>query len=101
MPKNALDQWVGIDYGDDDDAGITLKRVFHDRFATMTIQTGAKNVKGDKYAVVCGGQQFDFDKLEEAQAKAEELAHQHNANAFILKPIKKVAPKRDVVTTDL
>ena len=39
--------------------------------------------------------------LESATEKAEALAHQHSTEAYILKPVRKVAPKRDVVTTDL
>ena len=56
---------------------------------------------GSKPIVVCNGQTIECDDLKAAQAKAEELAHKHGCDAFILKPIKKVSPKRDVTTTDL
>ncbi len=55
----------------------------------------SKPVTGDKPIVVCNGITEECKDLDAAQAKAEELAHKHGANAFILKP------KRDVVTTDL
>lgn len=60
-----------------------------------------KQMSGNKPIVVCNGQAQEAKDLTEAQALAERLAHQHQADAYILKPVKKVAPKRDVVTTDL
>lgn len=60
-----------------------------------------KQMSGNKPIVVCNGQATEAKDLTEAQALAERLAHQHQADAYILKPVKKVAPKRDVVTTDL
>lgn len=58
-------------------------------------------ISGDKPLVVCGSETVTCKDLDEAQRKAEELAHKLSQNAYILKPIKMVAPKRDVVTTDL
>ena len=58
-------------------------------------------LSGSKPVVICSGQSHECKDLAEAQAKAEELAHKHGCDAFILKPIKKVSPKRDVTTTDL
>lgn len=62
---------------------------------------GTKRMCGSKPVVICNGQSTECKDLTEAQSKAEELAHKHGCDAFILKPIKKVAPKRDVTTTDL
>lgn len=56
---------------------------------------------GTNPVVICNGQHVECDDLDKAQSKAEQLAHQHNTDAYILRPIKKVAPKRDTVTTDL
>lgn len=59
---------------------------------------------GNRFLVVCNGQVTELAynaTVEQAQDKAEELAHKHQSEAFILKPIRKVAPKRDVTTTDL
>ena len=50
---------------------------------------------------VCGSDIKECKDLDEAQSTAESLAHKNSTDAYILKPIKKVAPKRDVVTTDL
>ena len=58
-------------------------------------------ITGDKPLVVCGAETVSCKDMDEAQVKAEELAHKHSQNAYILKPVRKVAPKRDVVTTDL
>ena len=63
--------------------------------------SGWPRVKGDKPEVVCNGWSYECDTLKEAQAKAAELAHTHSADAYILKPIRKVSPKRDVITTNL
>ncbi len=60
-----------------------------------------KRMEGNKPIVICGGMIENCKDLDEAQRKAEELAHKHGANAYILKPVKMVAPKRDVVVTDL
>lgn len=56
---------------------------------------------GRKPLVVCNGVVQEADTMDLAVKLAEELAHQKNTNAFVLKPVKQVAPKRDVVTTDL
>lgn len=62
---------------------------------------GAKMPSGNKPVVICNGQVHEADDLKKAQEKAEQLAHQSQAEAYILKPVKKVAPKREVVTTDI
>jgi hypothetical protein len=67
----------------------------------MAYAEGRKMYSGNKPIVICGGQIEECKDLDAAQLKAEELAHQKSADAYILKPIKRVAPKRDVVTTDL
>lgn len=69
--------------------------------STFTIPKAAPTMDGTKYTVICASDYAQFDTIEQAQAKAEALAHQKSADAYILKPIKKVSPKRDVVTTDL
>jgi hypothetical protein len=56
---------------------------------------------GNKPIVICGGEVNEAKDLDDAQRMAEESAHAKGKNAYILKPIKMVAPKRDVVTTDL
>lgn len=56
---------------------------------------------GSKPVVICRGVVTEAKTMEEAQTLAESVAHQHSADAYILKPVKRVAPKRDVVTTDL
>lgn len=58
-------------------------------------------VAGSKPLVVCGGAVTEVKDLDEAQRVAEEQAHAKSANAYILKPIKMVAPKRDVITTEI
>ncbi len=56
---------------------------------------------GTKPVVVCGGTLEEANDMDAAQSRAEELAHQKSATAYILKPVKKVSPKREVVTTDI
>ncbi len=56
---------------------------------------------GTKPVVICGGEINEAKDLDDAQRMAEESAHAKGKNAYILKPIKMIAPKRDVVTTDL
>lgn len=58
-------------------------------------------MSGTKPIVICNGTTTEAKDQADAQAIAERLAHQHQADAYILRPIKKVAPKRDVVTTDM
>lgn len=60
-----------------------------------------KRMCGTKPIVVCGGEQREAKDMEDAQAIAESLAHSKSADAYILKPVRKVAPKRDIVSTDL
>ncbi len=69
--------------------------------AMMDKQRKDSMISGDKPLVVCGTETVTCKDMDEAQAKAEELAHKLSQTAYILKPIRKVAPKRDVVTTDL
>lgn len=59
------------------------------------------NLSGTKPVVVCAGEVKEAKDLDEAQSIAESLAHQKSADAYILKPVRKVAPKRDVVTTEI
>ncbi len=56
---------------------------------------------GSKPIVVCGGEAKEAKDMDAAQALAESLAHSKSADAYILKPVRKVAPKRDVVTMDI
>lgn len=59
---------------------------------------------GNRFLVVCDGKITELPDgatVDNAQNVAEMLAHKHQSEAFILKPIRKVAPKRDVTTTDL
>lgn len=65
------------------------------------LQVLGGTLSGEKPIVICNGQHHEAKDLVTAQAMAEKLAHQHNTDAYVLKPIKKVAPKRDVVTTEL
>lgn len=58
-------------------------------------------VSGKQFVVVCNGRvEYEDDKAK-AQATAERLAHANQQDAFILKPISRTAPKRDVVTTEI
>lgn len=56
---------------------------------------------GSKPLVVCAGLVVECADETHALAVAEEQAHKNQCDAFILRPVKKVAPKRDVVVTDL
>jgi hypothetical protein len=68
----------------------------------MRVQLGATPMySGNKPLVICGGAITEAKDLDDAQRIAEEQAHNKSANAYILKPVRMVAPKRDVVTTDL
>jgi 1,6-anhydro-N-acetylmuramate kinase len=73
-----------------------IAKLFHD-----CSQESRKMPDGTKPVVICGGTVTEAKDMDAAQALAEEQAHAKSANAYILKPIKRVAPKRDVVTTDL
>lgn len=59
------------------------------------------SMDGSKPVVVCNGGSVEAKDMDDAQAKAEELANKHSATAYILKPVKKVSPKREVVTSDI
>lgn len=65
---------------------------------TITYVTGPS---GSKPVVVSNGVVVEAKDLDEAQSTAEALAHKNQGDAFILKPVKKVSPKREVITTDL
>lgn len=59
---------------------------------------------GNRYIVICNGAVTELPadaSVEAAEEKAAELATSTQCPAFVLKPIKKVAPKRETVTTDL
>ncbi len=85
-----LNKWVGAGY---------------QYVPTITIgsYTGASTpmADGTKPVVVCGGTLEEVKDMDAAQSRAEEFAHQKSATAYILKPVKKVSPKREVVTTDI
>lgn len=69
---------------------------------TQTVSQGAQKLAdGTKPVVICGGVVTEVKDMTEAQAVAESQAHSKSADAYILKPVRKVAPKRDVVSTDL
>lgn len=70
--------------------------------AVQQLGQGTRMYSGLKPLIVCNGVVVGEAKdMDEAQRLAEEHAHKSSANAYILKPIKMVAPKRDVVTTDI
>lgn len=58
-------------------------------------------ITGKQYVVVCNGRVEYEDDKGKAQATAERLAHANQQDAFILKPVSRTAPKRDVVTTEI
>lgn len=72
---------------------------------TITIPNFNQSMyNGNRLLIVCNGQVTELPEaatLDLAQSQAESLAHKHQSEAYILKPVRKVAPKRDVVTTDL
>ena len=92
-PANNLpdDDWLNVQKKIDLS---TLSQQFH--AATPTVK-----VTGKQFIVSCNGNIEYADTMEAAQSAAEKLAHQHQTEAFILKPVSKVAPKRDVVTTPI
>ena len=67
----------------------------------LTAKNRSVMYSGSKPLVVCGGAVTEVKDMEEAQRVAEEQAHAKSANAYILKPVRMVSPKRDVVTTEL
>jgi len=70
--------------------------------ALLHSQEKRQMYSGTKPLIVVGGVVVAEAKdMDEAQRVAEEHAHSKGANAYILKPTRMVAPKRDVVTTDL
>lgn len=73
------------------------------QYATIGTFTGGISVSysGTKPLVICNGTTTEAKDMNDAQSIAERLAHQHQADAFILKPVTKVSPKREVVTTPL
>lgn len=58
-------------------------------------------VNGKQFIVVSNGFVEYADTRDAANAAAERLAHANQADAYILAPIAKTAPKRDVVTTEI
>ena len=75
--------------------------VFPYQNVTSTI---APMYSGNRFLIVVAGrieEMPDGTTLERAVERAGELAHQNNATAYILKPVTKVAPKRDVTVTEL
>jgi hypothetical protein len=56
---------------------------------------------GTKPVVVCRGVVTEAKDMDEAQRVAESEAHAKSADAYILKPVRRVAPKREVVSIDL
>jgi hypothetical protein len=81
-------------------SGLTVPRA-EPKYRKLNISMGVNVATGTKPVVVCGSVIVEADSLDKAQEKAEELAHQHQTAAYILKPITKVSPKREVVTTSL
>lgn len=82
--------------------GVYYSNATSNVFGIATTQGQEKQMySGNKPLVICGGTITEVKDLDEAQRVAEEQAHAKSANAYILKPVKMVAPKRDVVTTDL
>lgn len=69
--------------------------------AMQQLGKGIQVASGSKPVVVCGGAVTEAKDMDEAQAIAEREAHAKSTDAYILKPVRKVAPKRDVVTTEL
>jgi hypothetical protein len=56
-------------------------------------------ISGKQFVVVCNGRvEYADDKIKAGEA-AERLAHANQQDAFVLAPISRTAPKRDVVTT--
>lgn len=66
-----------------------------------TLHPDKTPMNGNKPLVVCNGRSYEARDLSDAQAQAEELAHKHHTDAYIPKPVTKVSPKRDVITTQL
>ncbi len=65
---------------------------------------GTAGLDGKRIVVVCKHDALEMPagaSLDAAQEKAIELATAYKAPAFILKPIRKVDPPRDAVTTEL
>jgi len=56
---------------------------------------------GTKPIVICCGGVTEAKDMDEAQRIAESQAHSKSADAYILKPVKRIAPKREVVTVEL
>jgi hypothetical protein len=74
--------------------------------STFQFQYQEPRMHGDRYVVICDGKAHEVNEageagLKQAKENAEALAHKCQSPAYILKPVLKVAPKRDVVTTEL
>lgn len=72
--------------------------------AAPTLPSLQGPMTGNSFIIVVNGQAeqlADEATVEDAQARAEALAHKFQSDVVILKPFRKVAPVRNVVTTDL
>lgn len=67
----------------------------------VTPRKAKVRVDGRKPVVVCNNVVTEAKDMEDAQRIAESEAHSKGMDAYILKPAKRIAPKREVVTTDL
>lgn len=56
---------------------------------------------GSRPLVICLGVIHEAANLTEAIDLAEDLSHRHHAEAFVLKPIKKISPTHHVEMKDL
>src|SRR5262249_29642397 len=70
--------------------------------AVKRFLNGAKKMPdGTKPVVICAGNVEEAKDMDDAQRKAEAAAHQKSADAYILKPVRRISPKREVVSTEL
>lgn len=65
------------------------------------IQGAQKMPDGTKPVVVCRGVTTEAKDMDDAQRIAEGEAHTKSADAYILKPVRRISPKREVTSTDL
>lgn len=56
---------------------------------------------GNRPVVICQGVAYEAANLTEAIALAEDLSHRHHADAYVLKPVKLISPKREFEMKDL
>lgn len=79
---------------------------YHAKGKIQKLTFSVPQMDGSKITVVeqdpnYGTKFHNFETIEEAETKATEIAHQRQADVYILKPVKKVSPKREVTVTDL